>query len=398
MCLRMKPTLALILAASCALPLSTEAQAAPASASAVISVQSGKLTGGLGRAFRRATEQLDQVDKMLRLAGKDKLGAWKAANSSCTDAADTVAKGERDYAGKPDLKHSSWVAVTARLKASQTMLQAYYDKEVEGGGTDKDGSKKSGYDDSQSVIAATSPNKKSVDRAIWKILMATESVKKIHAISGLTSDKVSVANRSVENAKSMHARLLSSYGSIINKESDQYRAICSEIETSEKLAKELPAMAKAFAKAEEAREAAEKLAKAEAKRLSKAEYDAALAKRRKATLEAARFPRRTFEDKSLEKLVRETITSHYSNQTLLRLQVDRGYVEKQEARIVGDLIEYGTYRYMRATVAMQRKNGQVWVFRLKLRNTRLVDRTWGPQEVSGSFAGQYQMLSVNVAK
>ncbi|MEE9392656.1 MAG: hypothetical protein V3W41_09140 [Planctomycetota bacterium] len=357
-----------------------------------------KLTGGVGHSLKKASESLDQFDKTLARAGKVKLGAWKVAKGQMAEAAKALSKGERDYSGKFDPAHPDWAAAKTRLKASEATLREFYKTKVDGGGTKEDGTKNTGYGDAQSIVPASNPNRRSVDRAICTILMETEKVRKIHSTRAMTSDLVDGAKLAVATAKKLQGRLESSYGSIINRKSDQFLALCAEVETCDVLAKETPALAAAYAIAEKEREAEEKRALEEAKRMSKVEYEAELAKRLKAEIESARFPKQIFENQELEKLARKTIIAHYSNQTLLKLQVRGGFKVKQEARIVENLVEYGTYRYLNADAAMLKKNGEVWVYRLKLRNTMNPDRIWGPQEVSGSFGWQYQMLRSNVEK
>ena len=357
-----------------------------------------KLTGGLAYALKNASQSLDSFDRTLARAGNDKLGAWKAAKGELTEAGEALDKGERDHAGKFDTAHPQWAAMRARVETSGAALKSFYDAEVDGGGSSDDGSKKTGFEDAQSVVAASNPNRKSVDRAVWLILMETEKVRKLHGSEAMTSDVASSAGRAVDQAKRLHERLRASYGSVINKDSDQYLALCSEIETSERLASEMPALVKSYTAALEKREAEEKRAAEEAKRLTDAEQKARVESVQRARRQGARFPESHFSDAKLEKIANAAIAAEYAKWDVMRLQVTGPFKVRSEARIVKDVIEYGTYRYLLVEVAMRRKDGQAEVYSLKLRNTRQPDRSWGPLEVSGTFADSFRMLAENVGK
>lgn len=357
-----------------------------------------KLTGGLAYALKNANQSLDSFDRTLARAGNDTLGAWKAAKGELTEAGEALDKGERDHAGKFDTNHPQWAEVRARVETSEATLKSFYDAELDGGGSNEDGSKKTGFGDTQSVVSASNPNRKSVDRAVWLILMETEKVRKLHGTEAMTSDLASAAGRAVAQAKRLHERLQVSYGSIINKDSDQYLALCSEVETSERLAKEMPELVTIYSAALEKREAEEKRAAEEAKRLTDAEQKARVERVQRERRQRARFPESHFSDAKLEKVANAVIAAEYETWDVMRLQVTGPFKVRSEARIVKDVIEYGTYRYLLVEVAMRRKDGEAEVYSLKLRNTRQPDRSWGPFEVSGTFADSFRMLAKNVGK
>jgi hypothetical protein len=352
--------------------------------------------------MKKVAQSLDGFDKTLRRAragkDKDKAGGYHAAKRGLAEAGEQHQKITRDHSGQFEVTHPQWVAMTTRMAKAKTDLQSFYDADIDGGGTKADGSKVTGYADAQSILPASNANRSSVDRAVQSLLSDTEAIRTAYATKDKKADLVARANRSLSNAKRSMSRLQGSYGSIINKESDEYLAVVSELEQAERRIGEMPAMLAADVKARDTRDAELKLRAQLARAQSKAEQKAADEARHEAAIDSARFPSFTHKNAKLNKVAAAVVAAFYKGQTIERLQIREPYEVLREARFKQGVVEFGTYRYLRLAVILRSGNGKAQIYDLSLRSTKQPKNAWGPLRM---FAGQYagrEIRSANIHK
>lgn len=360
-----------------------------------------KLTGSAGYVLKKVVQSLSNFDKKLARADdyKDKTALYRAAKRDLDEADEQHQKISRDFAGQFDLANAQWVSVTARLAKANTDLQAFYHAKVEGGGTNADGSKVTGYSDAQSIVPASSPNRGAVDSTVQYVLIETELIRGYYESKGKQANLMFTVSKCLKNAKSIMSGLQSSFGSIINKESAEYLAIVSEVAQAERRAGKIPALVAADVKARDMREADQKRRAQLARAQSKAEQAAAEKARLKAYIDSVRFPSFSYQNAKLNKVATAVILDFYKGQKIERLQVREPYEVLREARLKKKVVTFGTYRYLRLAMILRSADGKAQVYKnVSMRNTQQPNGTWGPLQM---FGGQYyatEIRSENINK